>query len=449
MKKNKKNKKKKAFTLVELLAVIVILAVILVIAIPQIMSVIKSARISSIKDSAMLIAEQAEKDYLSQQVLNQDYNASSIPCTDVAKLNDDYESCRITYNNGVAKVILNGSNTGKFSGMSCTGTKDNMNCKEKVKPNKIDAVEYLATLIDEETISNDCDGTGKLIKITHENGDIDYRYVGACPNNYVTFNDETWRIIGVFDTQKEVNGTKEKRVKLIRNDSLGIYSWDSSASNVNYGHGVNEWSESDIKTELNGDYLNSSLSSNTTWYNGQNNAKTATFDKSKVLKASAQELIDDALWHTAASTYGISLSEQYSNERGNTTGKICTSGEWCNDTVTRTTSWVGKVALIYSSDYGYASEDDACATNLGYIRGAIDSYPCKNKNWLFTEQYYRTITPVFNSSASIAVQSVYGTGIIGHSDAYLVYEIKPSLYLKANILISGDGTIGNPYVFSK
>ena len=40
-----KNKKKKAFTLVELLAVIVILAVILVIAIPQIMNVIKTARI--------------------------------------------------------------------------------------------------------------------------------------------------------------------------------------------------------------------------------------------------------------------------------------------------------------------------------------------------------------------------------------------------------------------
>ena len=78
MKKNKK----KAFTLVELLAVIVILAVILVIAIPQIMNVIKAARLSSIKDSAMLIAEQAEKDYISQQVLNKDYNSTSIPCTD-------------------------------------------------------------------------------------------------------------------------------------------------------------------------------------------------------------------------------------------------------------------------------------------------------------------------------------------------------------------------------
>ena len=120
--------KKKGFTLVELLAVIVILAIILVIAIPQIMNVIKTARLSSIKDSAMLIAEQAEKDFIAQQVLNQDYSSTSIPCTDVAKLNDDYDSCTITYNNGIATVILKGKDGGKFSSITCTGTKDNMCC---------------------------------------------------------------------------------------------------------------------------------------------------------------------------------------------------------------------------------------------------------------------------------------------------------------------------------
>ena len=91
-----KSKKKKAFTLVELLAVIVILAIILVIAIPQIMKVIKQARMSTFKDSAILIATQAEKDYLSNQVLNKDYSNTSIPCSDVAKLNNDYDTCVIT-----------------------------------------------------------------------------------------------------------------------------------------------------------------------------------------------------------------------------------------------------------------------------------------------------------------------------------------------------------------
>ena len=127
-----KKTKFRGFTLVELLAVIVILAVILVIAIPQIINTIKSARMSSIKYSAILIATQADKNYLEKQVLDEDYNNTTIPCSDVANLNDDYESCSISYSNGIATVKLKGSSTGKFSGITCSGTKDNMSCSEKV-----------------------------------------------------------------------------------------------------------------------------------------------------------------------------------------------------------------------------------------------------------------------------------------------------------------------------
>ena len=125
--------KKKAFTLVELLAVIVILAIILVIAIPQIIKTINASKLSAMESSAKLLATNAEKDYLSQLTLNQYYNATSIPCTDVAKLNDDYDidNCSITYNDGIATVILKGADGGKFEGIVCSGTKDNMICKKK------------------------------------------------------------------------------------------------------------------------------------------------------------------------------------------------------------------------------------------------------------------------------------------------------------------------------
>lgn len=43
----------------------------------------------------------------------------------------------------------------------------------------------------------------------------DYRYIGSSPNNYITYNNEVWRIIGVFDG----------RIKIIRNDSIGM-PWD-------------------------------------------------------------------------------------------------------------------------------------------------------------------------------------------------------------------------------
>ena len=45
-----------------------------------------------------------------------------------------------------------------------------------------------------------------------EHGDI--RYYGASPNNYVSFNNELWRIIGVIDG----------KIKIIRNESIGNYA---------------------------------------------------------------------------------------------------------------------------------------------------------------------------------------------------------------------------------
>ena len=53
--------------------------------------------------------------------------------------------------------------------------------------------------------------------------DKNIRYYGANPNNYVRFNNELWRIIGIFGNN----------VKLIRNDRLGWLSWDNSESTVN------------------------------------------------------------------------------------------------------------------------------------------------------------------------------------------------------------------------
>ena len=57
-----------------------------------------------------------------------------------------------------------------------------------------------------------------------ETVDNNLRYIGKDPNNYVLFNDELWRIIGIFDKNThEVEGTE--LVKIIRNESIGNYSW--------------------------------------------------------------------------------------------------------------------------------------------------------------------------------------------------------------------------------
>ncbi len=123
-------KNKKAFTLVELLAVIVILAVILVIAVPQVLDVIDSSKIGSLESSAKLIASTAEKKYAEYLALGKD--TSTIQCSDVSKLNNkDYGLCTISFDeNGKATVSIKGKENGKFEGLKCSGTKDNISCKE-------------------------------------------------------------------------------------------------------------------------------------------------------------------------------------------------------------------------------------------------------------------------------------------------------------------------------
>ena len=75
------------------------------------------------------------------------------------------------------------------------------------------------------------------------------RYIGADPNNYVLFNDELWRIIGVFS--EDTHGASgQKLIKIIRSESLGSIAWDSG--------NVNDWSTASLQTTLNGDYLNGS-----------------------------------------------------------------------------------------------------------------------------------------------------------------------------------------------
>ena len=150
------------------------------------------------------------------------------------------------------------------------------------------------------------------------------------------------------------------------------------------------------------------------------------------------------MWYTGASTYGVSLSTQYANERGNTTGNhpFYVDGRYCNDSVTRTTKWVGKVGLIYPSDYGYASEDVTCKDNLS-------NTTCKNNNWLVTGNFYWTITPLSTSSGAHRVEDVYADGSVAGYSASGTSGVRPSVNLVSDILISGEGTVESPFTFSK
>ena len=425
-------KNKSGFTLIELLAVIVILAVILVISIPRILDVIETSKKDSFKNAAQLIADSAEKKKASNKLLDKD---EEITCKDVAKINDeDYASCIITFDSdGIAKVSITGK--GKFDGLKITnGTKENAEVKEITKPTYgMKATEYITNLLE-------YDGEGLKIDNT---SDANIRYYGSDPNNYVRFNNELWRIIGVFGNN----------VKLVRSEKLGNLSWDSSESSINSGWGVNEWSQSDLKNYLNTMYYGGT---SVTCYNGENNqtktCPTGTIDET------SKSLIDYHTWNTGAidvtdttivnqETFALNTVPFYNAERGNVTGKICSSGNNCNDTVERTTEWTGYIGLPYATDYAYASGESICETNM-VKKDSNNVYICKNDNWMFKPNtWYWTISPDASSGSSRSVWFVFGNGCADVHNASLAHAVFPAIYLKSNILIeSGNGSTSDPYV---
>ena len=264
--------------------------------------------------------------------------------------------------------------------------------------------------------------------------DQNIRYYGSDPNNYVSFNNELWRIIGVFGNN----------VKLIRSEKLGDLSWDSSEESINEGWGVNEWSTSALKNYLNTMYYGGT---SVTCYNAKN--KQTTTCPTNKLNTESKTLIDYYTWKTGA----IEMSKRtntpafYKSERGNVTGKICNGGSACNDTVERTTEWPGYIGLPYATDYAYASGESICETNM-VKQDSSNTYICKNNNWMFKPNtWYWTLSLDAYPSASRGVWLVHGVGSVANNNAAYGGAIFPAIYLKTDILIkSGTGRSNDPYI---
>ena len=419
-------KNKNAFTLIELLAVIAILAIILVISIPKILDVIETSKKDSFKNAAQLIADSAEKKYTENEAFGE---ANEITCDSVSKLNkEDYNKCTIIFDeNGIAKVSILGR--GKFKGLKVIEA-----TKTSAEVIKLEAPKYGITAVEYINELYEYDGEGLKIDNTP---DQNIRYYGSDPNNYVSFNNELWRIIGVFGDN----------VKLVRKDSLGELSWDSSESSVNNGWGVNEWSQSALKNYLNAMYYGGT---NVTCYNGK--SKKEVTCPTGTIEETSKSLIDYHTWNTGApnfnnlynsTTKSLDTVEFYKAERGTKNGKICTSGTYCNDTVTRTTEWTGYIALPYVTDWAYASSEDDCNTKMD----KSSTYKCKNNNWMQRSTIAWYLSPNARGSDAGFAWYVSGDGYASYGYATYTYAVVPSIYLKSNVLIeSGAGTSSNPYI---
>ena len=234
------------------------------------------------------------------------------------------------------------------------------------------------------------------------------RYYGASPNNYIYFNCsdysnqssstcEVWRIIGVFDG----------KIKLINNRTVKEGFWNSTSSN--------DWSGATVNTYLNGDYYNS------------------------LVNDATRNIITETIWNLGGfSSSSIYSNVAYTSERGT---------EKCSD-CTYDTTWIGKIALPYLSDYGYASEfgTDYCNETLENYN---TDYFCWNRNWMPKSRGSEIKTGVISSNTTSSLR-IWTFDLYYRISNSSVNNIKiayiPTLYLNSDVeLKGGDGTGNYPY----
>ena len=265
-------------------------------------------------------------------------------------------------------------------------------------------------------------GTGQVV---NENG---YRYEGKNPNNYVWFNNEYWRIIGVFDSNSHGQSGKNL-VKIIRADVLDGLAWDKS--------NTNDWTVASLNLLLNGAYYNAQDGTSSGYCYGYSTSVTANCDYTKKgIQSGYRSMIANVTWYLGgylSGYYDESATTEafYGYERGTTV----VSG--------RPTTTTGYIGLMYPSDYGYSVLSSRCArtTNLdSYSSGA-----CAGQSWLYGKGYELTLTP--SSSISNDVFSLLENGIASGNYARNGYGARPVLYLDASVYkIDGEGTLDKPYI---
>ena len=211
-----------------------------------------------------------------------------------------------------------------------------------------------------------------------------YIYKGANPSNYITFNNETWRIMSV---------ESDNTIKIIRNESIVTKAWDTSKSN--------NWARpATLNTYLNGAYYSS-------------------------LSSEAQNLIQTHTWSIGPVTYNnTDLTAQIQSE---------------NSTI-----WNGNIGLMTVSEFLRANTNIEQCGN--YSLNNTNSSICTTTNYIVpTKSSLWTISP--DAGGSGDVFSARYVGNVAHygPSNYTYSSVSPVLYLTSDINLDGEGTSSNPY----
>ncbi len=444
---NKKTgEKKKAFTLIELLAVIIILGVLMIIAIPAVTSYISNSRKSAYIDTAKQVIG-ATRNIVNSGKLNvfdEDvtyyFPTKCVPVENGKEAESPYGKFTKAYviviyeNNNFSYywTSVDSSQIG-IKGIIPYNELNEDDIESNVKENEISSDIGIDGRSKTALLSSNCktfeyenarpDGlSGEVIALanntttaeenylfTDDYGNV--RYYGKNPKNYVKFNNEDWQIVGVFDGFVKI--TKEVPLAGMDYTTAGRNGWT---------YNVNDWTASNIKEYLNGEYYNN-------------------------LSTEAKDMIDNHTWKLG----GIGSSEG----EGWYTTRIYTQERGTDVYSGRPTEWTGYIGLLYPSDYGYATNGGNETNRLTCINMKILDWQntgveyCKDNNWMYDGNNVWLLSPININANQVFLYADHGQAGVNGNIYPTGHKVKPAVYLKKTVKIkSGDGSKSNPYILA-
>ena len=406
-------KKKKAFTLIELLAVIIILGILMIIAIPSVTTYIQNSRKSAYIDTAKEIISGARNLVNEGKLEMYDTGTTYYLPSSCISTENGQKSPYGEFDKAYVLVTFTGTGYNYYwvsRDETGTGVKDPVLASDLdeddivsdipfdyIKEDKPQEGKTKIKVIDKDN----CTGFEKeptaseQILETEKNqlnqipGTEIYIFKGGNPANYVKFNNEDWRIIGIYNGQMKI-----QRVATI---SSQYYDNTSPYSNV--------WADSEIKKYL-----------NTTYYD--------------TLNDTAKAMIDNAAeWNVGAAEYTATAFQAYTNEKA--------------------TKWKGTetndpgVGLMASYEFLYATGgNDSCLATPGF--GYDAGCGIAANNWMKPGSYSWTMSG--RSSDSDRALFVGSNGYVGDGIVYHANAVAPAVFLKSSVTITGgDGTQSSPF----
>ena len=273
-----------------------------------------------------------------------------------------------------------------------------------------------------------------LYKDEYEEGRYIYR--GQDPDNYITFNNETWRIIS-----KEADGT----YKIIRNDLLAARAFDavnhrstdnnSYCTDPQYGCGV--------YAAVSGTFSSPSGSQ----------SGTVTEDSSIKIYLNDDYYVNNinsiAKGQMTSHSFNIGAVENL-NQSGAETDSIEK-----NITGEKMYTWTGNVGLVNVSDILRASTNPLCTSATTSYNGTNEC----NSNYLLdkgsaSSLHYWTINACSYESVGLSNNAWLGTAYSSRAyvSNYYAYNgdraPRPVVFLKSDTTLSGSGTESDPYTIA-